>query len=278
MYQFEDLKSMVRQRFKVDPDNASSTFQARAEIRRKVKKTEFRNLISFNFDGEHGIFINEDDRTFKGFLYIPIYSQSYARQKGWNTMPRFHITKCETIIRQMNKQNFNGHYVFANIPIIDMTDYDGTKKDLEICGYCRSETGYPDINTTQFYERYLKDENFEENFVEEDIPEEYDVNLWGYTQEWAEKSKSYRQSKNFTCENCGIKLDGADGYYLDSHHINGRKTNNSNANLKCLCVLCHSKVDDIHIRNFSTGKARKRLMDFLEIFSSRLEEIGNPYI
>lgn len=74
-----------------------------------------------------------------------------------------------------------------------------------------------------------------------------------------------------------IKKAG-NGYYLDPHHISGNKTNNNPSNLKCLCSLCHSNVDDNHRRNFSVGLGQKRVNDFISIHKDKLIEIGNPYL
>ena len=276
-FEFTSLKTMVKATFKVDPDKMESSVTV-PKIVKEIKAREFRNLISFDFDGEGGIYYKENGKTYKGFLYIPIYNQVAAAEKGWNTMPRFHTAKCRTIARQMDKANFNGHYVFANTPVIDMTDVDGIAKDLKLCGNCRTTAHYTAPSTTQFCKDYVDNKDLEPNLTRDEIPREYQTDAWGYTPKWAEISKAYRFKQKFTCEDCGIHLDGAAGYYLDTHHINGNKTDNRPSNFKCLCVLCHANVNEHHIQNFSFGRNHKRLQDFLNAYGDALKSAGNRYI
>lgn len=64
-----------------------------------------------------------------------------------------------------------------------------------------------------------------------------------YTADWGEVARRYRERKNFTCENCRLDLRNAP-HLLHVHHVNGVKTNNSPANLKALCIQCHSQQPD----------------------------------
>jgi hypothetical protein len=280
LFDFSVLKEVVLEKFGVDPDEAKSSFEAPPKIVQKLNITQFKNKVSFDFDEEDGIYYKDGDKTYKGFLYIPIFNQSAAKAKGWNTMPKFHIKKCQTIERQMSRANFNGHYIFTNAPVTDMVDVDKIAKDLEVCGYCaRISNGIrKGMGTTEYFENFIENEEVADNFKLEDIPETIETNIWGYTPEWYEKSKNYRHSKNYTCECCGIKLDGSDGYFLDTHHLSGNKTNNNDSNLIALCVLCHAYVDAHHQRNFSTGKNLVRLREFVSIFGAELRRINNEFV
>ena len=46
--------------------------------------------------------------------------------------------------------------------------------------------------------------------------------------------------RDFKCDNCQIKLDGAHRKYLHVHHKNGLKNDNSKSNLEVLCIRCHA--------------------------------------
>lgn len=281
IFDFDNLKRLVTQRFGVDPDSTVSSFEPPPKITKELNKQEFKRSISFDFDNEGGIFYTDGIKTYKGFLYIPIYNQRAAQRKGWNTMPKFHITKCSIIENQMNRSNFNGHYVFANTPVTNMTDVDGTEKDLKICGYCVGEVSgvHRDMTTTEYYEKFILNDEVEDNFAADDIPDEaVETNIWGYTPDWYEKSRNYRHEQGYCCENCDIKLDASDGYYLDTHHINGNKTNNNSSNLLALCVLCHANFDAHHLRNFSVGRNKIRLEEFVTLFRKELQRVENDYI
>lgn len=56
----------------------------------------------------------------------------------------------------------------------------------------------------------------------------------------------YRDLKNGVCECCGKEADR-----LETHHIDGDRTNNSFSNLENLCVSCHKKK---HYREFGRTK------------------------
>ncbi|GAA3902449.1 hypothetical protein GCM10022228_11090 [Halomonas cibimaris] len=61
-----------------------------------------------------------------------------------------------------------------------------------------------------------------------------------YTQDWKKVSQSYRAAKSYRCENCAVDLS-QHPYLLHTHHINGVRSDNTENNLKALCIDCHSK-------------------------------------
>ena len=74
--------------------------------------------------------------------------------------------------------------------------------------------------------------------------------LKGYPRQWKQISKAYRESKNWTCEKCKVKLYD-DKYYLHVHHINGNKEDNKRENFQSLCLLCHALEHKDKIDNFT---------------------------
>ena len=63
----------------------------------------------------------------------------------------------------------------------------------------------------------------------------------GYHKLFKRWSELYRKFRNYTCEECNIRLAGKDKYYLHTHHIDGNKANNHPNNFKALCISCHAE-------------------------------------
>jgi len=105
---------------------------------------------------------------------------------------------------------------------------------------------------------------------------EYDVDIFGYVKNWEEISLAYRTKQNFTCERCGTHVeDGFDHYFMQTHHKNGVKTDNREVNLECLCIKCHSEVDDFHRNNFSSAAQNIIIEEYMRKYH---EKISNSTI
>jgi hypothetical protein len=277
IYDFTELKLFVKKQFGSDPDSVNSKFKL---FTQKLTREELDNNIEFNLEGI--FFTDKNGKKYKGFLYIESgYSQRILLQAK-TSIPKFHVVNCETIESQKKRKNFNGHYVFSNEKIEMEDRYDGLMKELIVCGNCVkiNKSIHRGMTTSQYKENIIHNKEQESNFTESDLPKEIATNFWGYTQDWDETSKNYRIKKRFTCENCGINLNTnlANGYYLETHHIDGNPKNNDENNLQCLCVLCHANVDKFHFENYSRGSARQKLRDFIKLFEVELFTIGNIYL
>lgn len=275
LYDFIDLKKDVEKKFGIEI-SSKSRFKV-PEIRIEISHTDVGTDMDIT---DSGIFyIDEKGRRIKGFLYIPIYNPLEWKQRGWNDMPKFHTLKCSTINSQIQRINFNGHYIFANTPILDLQNADGIEKDIIICGNCKRIENYGKLYTsTKYCDKILSNPEIEGNFYQKEIPIFIKTDKDGYTPKWAEKSRNYRVSKNFTCEECGIELNKnySEGYYLETHHLNGNKTINSDDNLKCLCKLCHTFIDDIHLSNSKNSPSK--LKKFVQTFNKRLKQVNNSHL
>jgi hypothetical protein len=279
IYDFIELKYFVKQRLGVDPDSVNSNFKP---ITQKLTRAELEKNVEFNTDGI--FFVDKKGNKHKGFLYIEAgYSRVTAQRNGWRTIvPKFHVANCETIQQKKKVRDFDGKYVFSN-EIIEMEDIDGLTKELQICENCvkmQRPVVYSKMNTSEFKEEVILNGEDEGNFLDNELPKDVTTEFWGYTPEWHEASKNFRMKNRFTCQDCGIPLNQnmANGYYLETHHVDGNKKNNDDDNLKCLCVLCHANVDDAHRENYSRGSTRQKLRDFINLFEDELRRVGNKYL
>ena len=211
---------------------------------------------------EEGIYvIGPGDLKQQVFLYKRDYHlERYGK-------PRFHICKCSTINEFISSGGFRDHYVRANtdpVPVrnMDCGYIEEEVDELPICKYCVAQIReYGDMTSSDFVELLRQARGAEEQ------PEVQEVDIFGYTRDWDNISRAYRESHNYTCEQCGLHID--DMYYrqyMHCHHIDGNKLNNRESNLKCLCLRCHSRVDENHRHNLTTGANRFSYEDFEKIF------------
>ncbi len=209
------------------------------------------------FEGSRIFYIDDEGIKRRGFMYKASF---YFEWQGHVRQPKFHVCKCTAI------ENFGRKaYRFANAEPIKVYSRNTNKEveveGMELCEYCKrmlmDEEAMRVNDSTDFVE-ILK----EAGDVKE--PTVCDVDIFGYVKNWEEISLAYRTKKDFTCERCGTHIeDSFDYFYMQTHHKNGKKTDNRESNLECLCVKCHSEVDDVHRRNFSSSAQKVILEEYM---------------
>lgn len=234
---------------------------------RVIKGVDFENAYkegSINFKDD-GIYLNYEGDEYRGYMFIKVPYISYNGEP--EKFPKFHLTKCKTINEFIESGRFRVRYEWSNSSVNDLIDKQSRRKykdvNLQLCSNC-SEKILEDIDDTKEFHELL--DEVEENQEEKKI----DIN--GYVAGFEQLSKKYRESKNFTCEKCGVKTKSkSDNWYWHTHHKNGDKLNNSTTNLQCLCILCHSNVDRKHTSNFSTPAQRQRIDSFIRKYKDELK-------
>lgn len=279
LYDFSELRIYVENQLGVDTSKSKSNFIPIREVFRTTR--ELDKSVEINPEGI--FYTDEKGKRNKGFLFIAGgYSLEFALAKNLKSIvPKFHILNCSTIMQQKARANFNGHYVFSN-QIERVKDIDGIEKEVTLCKLCiNNQTTIKNVlNVSEYVKDYIHNKDVEPNFDDEDLPEGKLFDTFAYTADWDKKSQAYRISVRFTCENCGIRLNEiyGDGFFLETHHKDGNKLNNDDSNLSALCTLCHSRVNEIHRKNYAKGKNKLKLQQFLEIFKDKLILVNNPYL
>lgn len=204
---------------------------------------------------DHGAyFLASGNQRYRSFLYL---KRSRVASYG---LPKRHYFQCEKVKGGLP-------YVPSNQDLVNITcseTFEFYKKvSLDVCGYCESifkEKTTKDLTGKSFADFILD--------MEESEDKETRTDKNGYTLNWQEISTAFRKTKNFTCEKCNIHIADPKYYHLMHvhHKVAYEKTNNSRSNLQCLCVECHSQVDDRHRENFSTLEKQRLIREFQEKF------------
>lgn len=192
------------------------------------------------------------------FLYIRDHSyvDYRSRKNDAVNLNKVHFTVCRKLKEMCNNGREERYHVTNRTDDLYPIEYkDGEEQLVRLlpCQICLEQSEYkcfdfsmsPDERIgiaesfsakdaidlmTEHYRLFTQSKNFHH---------QYDPT--GYTYGWAEKSRTFRLSKNFTCNKCGVNLAECPNL-TDAHHVDGVKRNNSNNNLECLCKLCHQKI------------------------------------
>lgn len=265
LYTFEKLSERLSQLGY--PDATESGFRI---IRRDLTQEEQAGNIVFK---EDGVYLTIDGQEYKGYMYI---KHPFIVNYG-NKFPKFHTTNCEVVQEQKAKGKFDNRYYWHNSNLVDLTDTqtgdEFNQVLLDLCSKCKAQSGITEYSDTQGFFNLLDQQE------QEDINQEYEVDIFGYTLDWQQISREFRKEKNYTCESCGIIIEiPGDRRFIHVHHKSGNKLNNRRNNLQCLCVLCHSHTDTTHEQNFVGRRMQTEIKTFIEKYRPQLEKLGNRYL
>lgn len=215
---------------------------------------------------DNKIFVNLPDGSKQQvFLYKRSYNiAAYGK-------PRYHICKCPTIQEFMDGNGRIPLYRKSNtmpVMVIDRSDGNIDKEidSLPLCRYCAGMLSDVNQNMTSdaFVELLRK-----AHPQKKEQPKDLKVDMFGYTEDWPMISLAYRERHSFTCENCGVQVDPLESEYMHVHHISGDKTDNSEENLQCLCIKCHSEVNATHVHNFARRSQQLLIAEFMRKYGKQ---------
>lgn len=118
-----------------------------------------------------------------------------------------------------------------------------------VCRFClghinwRNYRGAGKKKQTRIVEEFSRRRFLETNdtrFAEIPRGSDKEAPALGYAADWAERSRVYRRTAGWRCEDCAVECSARPGL-LDTHHQNGVPSDNRVSNLRALCKLCHAK-------------------------------------
>lgn len=194
-------------------------------------------------------------------LYMFAYKKRYQTVK-FESLPKYHIVECET------RETYSGFRFANHMPVeiycINQRISLGAN-NLDLCKNC--------IKKINLYSMGTSDIEWFDVILSKADSREYgsnNIRFDGYTRDWGHVSKAYRFKHGFICEECGIDMSQRKAeFFCEVHHIDGNKINNKTENLKCLCVKCHSNVDERHRINYSKDQNLMKLNQFKMLFDTQ---------
>jgi len=188
-------------------------------------------------------------------LYIPDQGQNIDQVlEHGHEGKRVHVADCQTL-EQMRKRNrfqryralvnTSGDFEVFGYSKVTFQSLEGTAR-LRVCINCLKHLNYRGyVSGPAWQKEILADFDLKNFFAHYSslfryLPKSFIENKGHYAENWKEVSARYRASKNFVCESCGVDLDQHKAL-LHTHHIDGNKRNNSEANFQALCADCHRK-------------------------------------
>ncbi len=228
------------------------------------KKFETEGLdvnISDIFSSDKGeLFVVLGDGSINKAVIHIVDISSWQEEWGY---PRFHIHECEKI-QEMKEHGKNYRYRASSRKdgtFYIMKEDKKWKETLEICSYCLTKYNirFNSKETKQTFplKKYIQSSMKHSRFV--DIPLDYCTIPNTYTKDWPKISGKVKERENYICSLCRRDFSSPEcKEFLDTHHINADRRDNTKENLQVLCIECHAEQHN-HNRIKETERYKKYL-------------------
>ena len=225
--------------------------------------------------------VNPNNGLFElnGTVGVVYLHTSYTDSWSVEDLAKWHVTKCGTLVAQMNSGRLHEKYALKKSEILTndfvltlLSNSQKIKRELRPCKNCltklsRLKRSWRDPETYRFI-------NFVEEFKEAIRVSDLDLNLFStaprantYNQNFQEKATEYKKTRSNNCDKCKEYFDFN---FLEIHHKNRIKYDDSLANWELLCVTCHiveHKIDNSRMR--ALYEYNGRLNSFIEKYKHK---------
>ncbi|ELA08938.1 hypothetical protein MOMA_00965 [Moraxella macacae 0408225] len=248
----EILDKLQQNALKVSQNLVDYEPMVNSELDITIKQLKSRSGIEISLED---IELQGNVWTYKGhhvLLFIP--DQGFGVDKviaGNKEGRKYHLTDCKKIDEMKTEGRFGRYKVTNNTEGIfavygrhsETGETMHAEVRLNVCKLCLGRLnyqGYPK-NKVQVYNNFDLDEFLETYRTHfKTTPANIGQDKAGYANNWEEISHRYRERQAWRCEQCQVDLSNHKSL-LHTHHIDGVKHHNKDANLKALCIECHSK-------------------------------------
>lgn len=215
-------------------------------------------------------------------LYIRdkhIYNNNKSLEESY---PKYHFFNCKTLIQMKKQERFYKYKVAAEMTgVFQVNFFQENKKTtskvpLNACAFCLHELNQGDFRKLKHEARKMYISQFKPAHFFELKPKIHSFTnlpastamtspVNNYPPNWDKISLELREQARWKCMNpeCGLHLSGPNKKFLEAHHKNGDRSDNSDRNLIALCIECHSNQPmHHHVKN------SPRYKEFLGIFGT----------
>lgn len=246
-----------------------------ATIRHEPREWDIEDLSELEVGPGETITI-EGRRVFLYIREFRVNADSFEEACDSPTkLRRFHVVWCQTL-KEMKSHGRFERYVASdrvNEPFgvamqLKTNEWACGDAELHVCRFCLSHTNWDSYQVASRKRRSEIVERFSRaRFLETDVSrfaelpsrtDESEPDL-GYAKDWADRSRAYRKSVGFRCEDCGVDCITRPSL-LDTHHQNGVTSDNRVNNLRALCKLCH---ENRHPNWYRVSSADRRMIEEL---------------
>ncbi|MFM2344616.1 MAG: hypothetical protein RLZZ210_1227 [Pseudomonadota bacterium] len=187
--------------------------------------------------------------------------------------PRFHLVKCKTLKSKFDNNEKNRYVVSQKtdgVFKLNIREIGEREAKLYVCMNCLSKLNFNSYKNSHDKIKEVKNFSIEDFFTQYPSSlhtEKPDYNsdnapIDDYSEDFTKKiSTPLREKHKWRCQQCNFDCSTQNmKKYLHTHHVNRRKNDNREENLKVLCIKCHANEHNHHhIKNLQDYKSFEKI-------------------